>query len=114
MAQYLLTVYRAKGFDPASSVDNEMSQAIDALNDKMIDSGIRVFVGGLMSPELARSLRLELNGDITTAKGAYIDTTEYIDGLWVLEVPDIETAEEWGRRAALACRASVEVRPFYG
>jgi hypothetical protein len=34
-------------------------------------------------------------------------------GFWVLEVADLEAALAWGRKAATACRASVEVRPFH-
>jgi hypothetical protein len=34
-------------------------------------------------------------------------------GFWMLEVADLEAALAWGRKAATACRASVEVRPFH-
>jgi hypothetical protein len=34
-------------------------------------------------------------------------------GFWVLEAADLEEALAWGRKAAVACRASVEVRPFH-
>jgi hypothetical protein len=30
----------------------------------------------------------------------------------VLEAADLDEALEWGRKAAVACRASVEVRPI--
>jgi len=33
-------------------------------------------------------------------------------GFWVFEVGTPEEALEWGRKAAIACRAPVEVRPF--
>ena len=34
-------------------------------------------------------------------------------GFWVLEAHDLDEALTWRRNAAVACRASVEVRPFH-
>ena len=42
-----------------------------------------------------------------------IEAKEHIGGFWVLEAADLEEALAWGRKAAVACRASVEVRPFW-
>ena len=43
----------------------------------------------------------------------YLETKEHIGGFWVLEAVDLDEALEWGRKAAGACRAPVEVRPFH-
>ena len=37
---------------------------------------------------------------------------EHIGGFWVLEATSLDDALAWGRKAAVACRAPVEVRPF--
>jgi len=42
----------------------------------------------------------------------FLETKEHLGGFWVLKAADIETALEWGRKAPVACRAPVEVRPF--
>ncbi len=114
MAQYLITLYRNKGFNPEVSVDENMLNAIKKLNADMVEAGVRIFVGGLKSPDCAKSIRLGSDGDMTLADGLYLDQSEFVDGLWVIDVPDMVTAEEWARKAVLACRASVEIRPFYG
>jgi hypothetical protein len=44
--------------------------------------------------------------------GPYLETRELIGGFWVLEAADLDEALEWGRKAVVACRAPVEVRPF--
>lgn len=44
--------------------------------------------------------------------GPYTETKEHIGGFWVLEVADMDAALEWGRKATVACRTPVEVRPF--
>jgi hypothetical protein len=37
-----------------------------------------------------------------------------VGGLWVLELADLDEALAWWRKAVVACRAPVEVRPFHG
>jgi hypothetical protein len=40
------------------------------------------------------------------------ETKEHIGGFWVLEAGELDEALAWGRKAAVACRAPVEVRSF--
>lgn len=114
MAHYLIAIYRDNSFDPKISVDQEMMAAIDQLNLEMVAAGVRVFVGGLKPPESAVSLRRGKIDVLVRSEGPFLGAAEFMDGLWVLEAPDIKIAEEWGYKAAMACRASVEIRPFYG
>ncbi len=111
MTQYLVTIHHPEGYD--SATENEaMSRDIDALNDEMVAAGVRVFVGGLHSPSSARSVRAQPNGEVLVTDGPYLEAKEYVGGLWVLEAADLDEALAWGRKAAVACRAPVEVRPF--
>jgi hypothetical protein len=107
----LVAIYRPDNYDP--SVETEaMSREIDALNDEMVADGVRIFVGGLSPARSARSLRAQPNCEVLVTDGPYIETKEYIGGFWVLEVADLNEALAWGRKAAIACRAAVEVRPI--
>ena len=90
-----------------------MDREIDVLNDEMKAVGVRVFVGGLQPESSARSLRLQPAGKVLITDGPYVETKEHIGGFWVLEATDLDEALAWGRKAAVACRASVEVRPFH-
>lgn len=108
---YLVAIHRPDNYDP-SVEDESMGRDIDTLNDEMVAADIRVFVGGLQSPSLAKSIRL-VNGKLETTDGHYLKVGEHVGGLWVLKCADMEEAIEWGRKAAVACRASVEVRPFH-
>jgi hypothetical protein len=45
--------------------------------------------------------------------GPYLETKEHIGGFWILECADMDEALAWGRKAVVACRAPVEVRPFH-
>ena len=113
MTQYLVAIYRPEKYDPAVSEDEAMGREIGALNDEMKAAGVRVFVGGLQPESSARSLRLQPAGKVLITDGPYAETKEHIGGFWVLEATDLDEALAWGRKAAVACRASVEVRPFH-
>lgn len=109
--EYLIAIYRPDDYDP--SVETEaMDREIDVLNDEMVAAGIRMFVGGLSSASSARSLRVQPDGELLVTEGPYTETKEHVVGFWVLKAVDLNEALAWGRRAAAACRASVEVRPF--
>jgi serine/threonine protein kinase len=110
--EYLIALYRPDNYDP--SVETEaMHREIDVLNDEMVAAGVRIFVGGLSSASNARSLRIQANSELFVIEGPYTNTAEHVIGFWVLKAADMNEALAWGRKAALACRASVEVRPFY-
>ena len=112
MAQYLVAIYRPDDYDP--SVETEATiEEIHALNREMIAAGARVFVGGLRPASSAKSLRAQPGGKVLITDGPYLETKEHMGGFWVLEAADMDEALAWGRKAAVACRAPVEVRPFH-
>ena len=90
-----------------------MAHAIDVLNDEMVAAGVRKFVGGLHPPASAKSLRAQPDGKVLVTDGPYLKTAEHVAGFWVLEAASLDEALAWGRKAVVACRAPVEVRPFH-
>jgi hypothetical protein len=112
MPQHLVAIHHPDDHDP--SVEYEaMGPDIDLLNEEMIAAGIRVFVGGLQSAEGAKSLRAQPSGKVLITDGPYLETNEHIGGFWVLEATDMNKTLEWGRKAVVAFRATVEVRQFH-
>ena len=109
MTQYLVAIYHPDDYDP-STEDAAMSRDIDALNDEMKAARVRIFVGRLSPARSARSLRAQPAGKVLVTDGPYVETKEHIGGFWVLEAADLDEALAWGRKAAVACRAPVEVR----
>lgn len=112
MSQYLIAIHHPDDYDP-STEDAAMHRDIDAVNDEMLTARVRVFAGGLRPAREARSLRLQPEARVQVTDGPYLEAKEHVGGFWVLELADMEAALEWGRKAAAACRAPVEVRPFY-
>ena len=110
--KYLVAIYHPDDYDPAAE-DEAMARNIDILNDEMEAAGARIFVGGLHSISHAKSLRAQAEGEVSVTDGPYLKTHEHVAGLWVLEAADMAEALTWGRKAAVACRVPVEVRPFH-
>src|ERR1700720_1059282 len=111
MTQYLVAIHHPDDYDP--SVEGEaMLRDIHALNKEMIAAGARIFAGGLTPARNAKSLRAQPGGKVLITDGPYLETKEHIGGFWILEAAGLDEALEWERKAVVACRAPVEVRPF--
>jgi hypothetical protein len=111
MAQYLVAIHHPDGYD--GSLEGEaMMRDIHALNKEMMGAGARIFAGGLSPASNAKSLRARPDGKVLITDGPYLETKEHIGGFWILEAANLDEALDWGRKAAVACRAPVEVREF--
>ena len=112
MPQFLVAIHHPENYD-ASLEDASMMRDIDALNEEMAARGARFFAGGLQAAPLAKSLHRQLDGEVLMTDGPYLETKEHIGGFWILDAASMDEAVAWGRKAVVACRASVEVRQFH-
>lgn len=111
--QYLVAIHHRDDYDAFAVEDKKMDDDIDALNIEMAAAGARFFAGGLKPVINAKSLRPQPDGKVLITDGPYLETKEHIGGFWILEAADMDDAVSWGRKAAIACRVPVEVRPFF-
>ena len=112
MNQYLLAVHMVEGED--APPPEEMQQAfkdVDALNEEIKKAGAWVFAGGLEPVDTATVVR-EDKGQILTTDGPFAEGKEHLGGFWVIQAADLDEALDWAKRATVACRGAVEVRPF--
>jgi hypothetical protein len=112
MTQYLLAVHTVEG-EPMPS-EEEMQRAfkdVDALNAEIQSAGVWVFAGGLQPVSSATVVRAQ-GGEVVTTDGPFAETKEQLGGFWIIDVPDLDTALGWARKATVACASPVEVRPF--
>ncbi|HTW80903.1 MAG TPA: YciI family protein [Terracidiphilus sp.] len=111
MAQYLVAIHHPDNHDP--SLEGEaMMRDIDRLNEEMQAAGARFFAGGLEPAARAKSLRAQPSGEVLITDGPYLEAKEHVGGFWILDAVDLDEALKWGREAAVACRAPIEIRPF--
>ena len=78
--------------------------------DTLVASGIMISGAGLQPPETATTVRVR-DGKRQVHDGPYAESKEMLGGIFVIEVPDLDTALEWAARAPSASYASTEVRP---
>jgi hypothetical protein len=111
MKQYLLSVYQPDGPPPPSVDMGKVMRDIDALHRELKAAGAWVFAGGLHPASTATVLRLK-DGEVLTTDGPFVEGKEHLGGFTIIKAPDLDSALEWGRKAARATTLPVEVRPF--
>lgn len=117
MAQYLISVWHTDEYDDEPDWSDPDLQrrgaAVGALNEEMQTAGVWVFGAGLRPKSLATVLR-PADGEVAVIDGPFGETKEQMGGFWVIDVPDLDAALDWSRRAALACEETLELRPMQG
>ncbi|WP_034272108.1 YciI family protein [Actinospica robiniae] len=105
--QYLVSVIDDKT-NPGST---DRRPAIRAFNERLMADGYWVFAGGLADTDAATVV--DNRGEQTVLiDGPFVESKEYLAGIWVWEVPDRDTALELATEASKVCDRKIEVRPF--
>ena len=87
--------------------------AIDAFNNEMVAAGERVLAVGIASPE--NSIQIDnRDGQVNYIKEILTDPSEYVSGIWIIDVPNQEIALELAAQGSKACNRRVELRPLLG
>jgi hypothetical protein len=87
--------------------------AINAFNDEMVVAGQRVLAIGIASPD--NSIQIDnRDGDIKYINESFNGSSEYVSGIWIIDVPNKEIALELAARGSKACNRRVELRPLLG
>ncbi len=113
MTQYLLAVHMVEGEDPDPEEMQQAYKDVDEFNNQVQAEGAWVFAGGLHPAHTATVVRMK-DGEVLTTDGPFAETKEQLGGFWVIEAADLDAALAYAARAATACKAPVEVRPFQG
>jgi hypothetical protein len=80
--------------------------------DEIRAAGQLVFAGGLEEDlDLAFSADAT-SGTVLVTDGPFVETKEYLGGLTIVDVPDLETARMWAGKIAEGCGWPQEVRPI--
>jgi hypothetical protein len=78
--------------------------------DALRTAGVMAGGAGLEPPETATTVRLS-NGERLVQDGPFADTKEQLGGMFIIDVPDLDTALDWASRCPAAIYGTVEVRP---
>jgi hypothetical protein len=105
--QYMISVI----YDAADLATPSEMAAIDAFNTKLQTERHWVFAGGLGVPSTATVIDNRREEALIT-DGPFLESKEFIAGLWILEAPDLDVALKLAAEGSKACNRKVEVRPF--
>ena len=87
--------------------------AIDAFNEKLVLAGQRIVAIGIDSPEKSVVIdNREGRNEIT--EGPLYDSSEYVSGIWIIDVPNHEHALKLASEGSMSCNRRVELRPIFG
>jgi hypothetical protein len=87
--------------------------AFAAYTQALTEAGVMVAATGLQPSQTATTVRNQ-NGQRNVQDGPFADTKEQLGGIYIIDVPDLDTALEWAARNPAASLAGVEVRPIIG
>jgi hypothetical protein len=107
MAQYMMSVL---DHTTGSATDEEMA-AIHVFNRQMQADGHWVFAGGLAEPSSATVVDGR-DGEPVFTDGPYLESKEYVAGLWLIEAADLDVALRLCAEASKSCNRRVELRPL--
>ena len=109
MPHFVISGYLPENFDP-SAMDEAMAQGIHALNREMDAAGITRFSGGLGA---SHAVRTQPDGEVVVTDGPYLEAKEYVGGMMIIEVANLEEALKWARKSAKTTRMASEVREIF-
>ncbi|MGD0834434.1 MAG: YciI family protein [Candidatus Dormibacteria bacterium] len=111
MKQFLFTVYHPDVEPPPAVELAVIMREVEAFNEELRAAGAWVFAGGLQPPGTATVVRA-VQGEVRTAEGPFLRVDQPAGGCWIIKAPNLDAAVAWARRATVACRLPIEVRPF--
>jgi len=84
-----------------------------AYGEALQAAGVLIAGAGLESPRSATTVTVR-DGKRHVQDGPYAETKEFLAGIGIIEVPDLDAALEWAARHPAAAYSRVEVRPLLG
>ena len=113
MTRYLLSVVTpAEGAQPPSPDElAAIMSRVEAVQTRVRQAGAWVFAGGLEAPSSATVLRPK-GDEVLLVDGPFAEGKEYLGGLSIIDVADLDEALRWGREFVAAIGLPIEVRPF--
>jgi hypothetical protein len=87
-----------------------MRAAFDAYARDLTDAGVLVFAEILHPSPQSTTLTLR-NGSLQVQDGPFADTKEKLNGTFVIDVPDLDTALSWAEKCPGATYGVIEIRP---
>ena len=112
--QYLLLIYSEQKAVQAMSQQKmgEMMQAFTAYTAMLRDKGVLLGSNRLQPVETAASVRVR-DSKTNVMNGPFAETREQLGGYYLVEAPDMKTAQDYAAKCPGAAVGTIEVRPVW-
>ncbi|MBW9206943.1 hypothetical protein KV102_10845 [Mumia sp. zg.B53] len=109
---YTLFIHNADPRDAGISEDDmaPVKAAFETYVKDLDEAGAFVTTQILGMPEVATTVTA-VDGEPKIQDGPFADTKEYVGGIVVIDVPDLDAALAWAQKCPGATYGTVEVRP---
>ncbi|KOV89967.1 YciI family protein [Nocardia sp. NRRL S-836] len=100
--KYML-IWRVESDDAWNNVDpdfDKMIESVGRFNEEMIEAGVLLAAEGLAPAEEGVVVDFSSEPPVVT-DGPYGETKELFNGFYLIEVPTIQDAVEWAKRAPM-------------
>jgi len=96
----------------SDSASEAEALAIDSFNERLQAEGHWVYAGGLADTHTAKVVD-NRGAKATFTDGPFIESKEFVAGLWIWEAPDLDAALALAVDGSKACNRKLEVRAFH-
>ena len=84
--------------EPGATPSEELLVAMGRYNDELENAGVLLDLAGLLPSAEGRRVKFA-GGNRTVIDGPFPESKQLIAGYWILQVPSMDEAVEWARRA---------------
>jgi hypothetical protein len=111
--QYMLLVYWDEGAQAVATKEQkaETFAAYSAYAEAMKNAGVHHAGHGLQATSTATVVRAP-GGKAKVLNGPFAESREQLGGYFLIDAPDLDSAQAWAARCPGAERGAVEVRPL--
>jgi hypothetical protein len=83
---------------PGATPSEDLLTEMGRYNEELQQAGVLLDLAGLLPSAEGRRVRFA-GGDRTVIEGPFPESKQLIAGYWILQVPSMEEAVEWAKRA---------------
>jgi len=103
MTQYAIYFHQQWVGDHSEEWFRSRGPLAAAVVEEMKGAGVYVFAGGLEEDMSTAFTADATSGTVVFTDGPYVETKEYLGGIAVVDVSDVEEARMWAGKVAEAC-----------
>ena len=87
--------------------------AMGNYNEELVKAGVMLAGDGLYPSAKGARVAFDAKGGTTVIDGPFTEAKELVAGFWIWELPSLQDAVEWLKKAPFDGGTEVEIRPLF-